>query len=366
MNNDTYPRVSIVIPTYNRAVYLDDTLASARNQSYAHLDILVFDDGSTDHTRDVVEAHQREDRRVRYVRHDENKGLVGNWKYGISHVETDFFCLLGDDDTLEPTFVEELLRPLLEDPSLVLAFSDHWIIDEMGERLVTKSKNNTQRWRRQLLSRGRIEDFMHVTVINRSVFIGAVLFRRSAVSPGFIEEEVTSFVDAWILYGCAIQGAAYYVPERLVNCRWQEGGVSRSWKWRVYGYEGEVYYYRRLLDDQLLARYHDVFRVRLAEALAGLGSTYLLMGEHAKARDSFREARELYPGIRSRLGFWLTYGGAFSTTCLSALRAARNYFMPPGGPPIYPEEKVPESQADGENGASTKSSRKNRLEKISA
>ncbi|MEM9666499.1 MAG: glycosyltransferase family 2 protein, partial [Bacteroidota bacterium] len=255
------PLVSVIIPTFNRAQFLGRTLESALAQTHSHLEVLVMDDGSADDTPNVVARYQEQDARIRYVRHPENLGLVRNWKAGIAAATGSFFCILGDDDSLEPTFVEELLAPLQADPNLVLSFCDHWIMDHAGTRLLERSRENTSYWRRDQLRRGALTDFFRIALIDRAIFIGATLFRRDFVDPGFLEDEASAFVDVWMLYHCGQQGEGYYVPARLCTCRWQPGGVSRSWKWRMYGFPGEIHCYRHFLHDPALQKYADIFRV---------------------------------------------------------------------------------------------------------
>ena len=76
------PRVSIIIPTYNRAAMLKEALESVLAQTYSDYEVLVVDDGSTDNTREVVESLQRPDK-IRYIpREHQERSRTRN--YGIS------------------------------------------------------------------------------------------------------------------------------------------------------------------------------------------------------------------------------------------------------------------------------------------
>ncbi len=331
------PLVSILIPTFNRAGYLQLALESACAQTYPYLEIIVLDDASTDHTPAVVHAFQKRDDRILYVRNHRNRGLVPNWRQGVEMAQGDFFCFLGDDDVLEPAFVERLLEPLRQHPDLVLAFCDHWIIDGEGQRLPETSDRNTRRWRRTRLSEGPVDDFMRVALIDRAVFIGAVLFRRALVDPAFLADEARAMVDLWLLYRCAQQGRAYYVPQRLASCRWQPGGVSRSWQWRLYGFEGELFCYRHFLQDPALAPYRPIFEARLAYALTTYGNTLLTLGQRMAARERLRQALRLRRTLRSRVGYILTFLGPFGSWISQGARWLRSRLWP-RPVPNYPEE----------------------------
>lgn len=352
--NPGLPLVSILIPTYNRAVYLRAALESALSQTYPNLEVVVLDDASTDATPEVVQEFQQRDKRLLYVRNHANRGLVANWRQGIEIARGDFFCFLGDDDTLEPEFVEVLMRPLQEDASLVLAFCDHWVMDAQGQRLPDATDVNTRRWRRAGLVEGRVSDFLRVALIDRAIFIGAVLFRRSTVEPSFLADEARALVDLWLLYRCAQRGGAYYVPQRLASCRWQLGGVSRSWNWRVYGFEGEMFCYEHFLRDPQLAPYHPIFESRMAYALVTYGNTLLTLGKHQEARAQLRRALRLRPLLRGWIGLGLTFLGPVGIALSRWGRTVRGRLLRNRYIPNYPEElwrhpkpatSIPSSQA---------------------
>lgn len=98
------PRVTIAIPTYNRAnKTLPQTLQSALDQTYENLEIIVSDNCSTDDTEQVV---RRFGANVKYVRQAENLGLNGNFNQCIDHATGDYVLLLHDDDLIDADFVE--------------------------------------------------------------------------------------------------------------------------------------------------------------------------------------------------------------------------------------------------------------------
>lgn len=107
------PRVSIVIPTYNRAAYLPRTLASAAAQRCADIEIIVCDNASTDATGALVKTfrHDHPALAVRYIRHATNIGPVRNWFSGIAAARGAFTKILFSDDYLYPGCVHDLLAP---------------------------------------------------------------------------------------------------------------------------------------------------------------------------------------------------------------------------------------------------------------
>jgi glycosyltransferase involved in cell wall biosynthesis len=107
------PKVSIGVPTRNRCCYLQATVASALAQTYGNLEIVISDNYSSDDTRQYLSSIQ--DARVRIIFQNSDIGMVGNFNAVLNGASGEFFLLLSDDDLLEPTAIEKLMRPFLEE-----------------------------------------------------------------------------------------------------------------------------------------------------------------------------------------------------------------------------------------------------------
>jgi len=94
------PRVSVVIPAYNREAFVGDAIESILKQSFADFELLVIDDGSTDRTRDVAAAFR--DPRVRLLCHDRNQGLPKTRNAGVDAARGEYFAFLDSDDVALP------------------------------------------------------------------------------------------------------------------------------------------------------------------------------------------------------------------------------------------------------------------------
>jgi glycosyltransferase involved in cell wall biosynthesis len=102
------PLVTIAIPTYNRAEgYLRQALESACKQTYPHLEVLVADNCSQDHTAALVASLR--DARIRYVKHPVNIGAANNFNFCVREAKGRYFLLLCDDDLIDADFVETCL-----------------------------------------------------------------------------------------------------------------------------------------------------------------------------------------------------------------------------------------------------------------
>mgnify|MGYP001163383609 CR=1 FL=1 len=127
--------VTIVIPTYNRAEMLSRAICSIKEQTYANWKLVVVDNASSDNTSSIVEEAMRNDARVCYYRHPENIGMLPNWEFALSKVESSFFCLLCDDDYVLPGFLQAARHEMDCHPDIGLCFGRAAVVDNEGRRL---------------------------------------------------------------------------------------------------------------------------------------------------------------------------------------------------------------------------------------
>jgi len=100
--------VTVAIPTFNRKRYLKQSINSVLNQTYKNLELLVVDNHSEDNTQKEVEGIH--DSRIHYLRNKKNIGILSNWNKCIDLAKGKYLVILGDDDILLPTFIEESLK----------------------------------------------------------------------------------------------------------------------------------------------------------------------------------------------------------------------------------------------------------------
>ncbi len=81
------PKVTVLIPTFNRARHLRQAIESALRQDYTTLEVIVSDNASTDDTGDVV-GQFTADRRLCYHRNDTNLGMIANWRQAMQELAT--------------------------------------------------------------------------------------------------------------------------------------------------------------------------------------------------------------------------------------------------------------------------------------
>lgn len=98
-----HPKVTVCIPTYNRSALLADAISSVLSQTYEDFTLLICDNASTDGTDKVVASFC--DARIQYHRHADNIGMLGNYRFALTHPRTEFVAYLSDDDLYAPTLL---------------------------------------------------------------------------------------------------------------------------------------------------------------------------------------------------------------------------------------------------------------------
>lgn len=107
------PKVSIIIPAYNIAPYLERCLESVRHQTYKELQIIIVDDGSADQTGQIADSFAERDKRFQVI-HKENRGVSAARKTGLEKAEGDYIGFVDGDDYIEPEMYEKLVELAVE------------------------------------------------------------------------------------------------------------------------------------------------------------------------------------------------------------------------------------------------------------
>lgn len=189
------PLVSVLVPTYNGARYLDEALRSARRQTYRNLEVLIRDDGSQDATIEIARAHCAQDHRFVLCADDGRRlGGTGNMVELLRRASGEFVKYLHQDDLLEPTCVERLVHPLRFDPLLTMATSPRHLIDSAGCPVpAAHAAYRPLRATNAKLPGADVVRHMVTTLTNQLGEPSVALFRNGVVTPerAFVLDGVT-------------------------------------------------------------------------------------------------------------------------------------------------------------------------------
>lgn len=128
-------KISIVIPVYNAARYIRQTLDSIRAQTYSDWELILVEDGSWDESPAICDEYGEKDSRIR-VFHKENGGAAAARNYGIARTTGEYLAFVDADDLVEPVFLEKMIREYDENPEidLVLTGYDRFYHDDLNDK----------------------------------------------------------------------------------------------------------------------------------------------------------------------------------------------------------------------------------------
>ena len=131
---NTLPKVTVIIPCYNREKFVKATIDSALSQTYPNIEIVAVDDGSTDGTRHVLEKYGE---RIKILEHPGciNKGQSAAINLAMRSTDSEYVAILDSDDVWVPEKIERQVEFLEKHPDVGLVYANGFAIDENGNSL---------------------------------------------------------------------------------------------------------------------------------------------------------------------------------------------------------------------------------------
>ena len=133
MTENPAPKVSIGLPVYNGAMFLEHTIASLLGQTFADFELIISDNASTDGKAEIGRVFARRDPRVRYHRQPQNRCAAFNWNFVVHQARGEFFKWASANDYCHETFVARCLEVLSAHADVVLCYCRTRIISDEGE-----------------------------------------------------------------------------------------------------------------------------------------------------------------------------------------------------------------------------------------
>ena len=226
------PLVSVVVPAYNAAWSLDETLASICAQTYRQIEVLVVDDGSTDATAEMVAAWSQRDPRVRLITKP-NGGVASARNLGMREARGTYVAPIDADDLWEPDNLEHQVAALeAAGPDASMAFARTVFIDQQGRPLPSAVWCP---WESQTDTPKPPETDFRGLLLRNSVANGsAAVFRRDRMlEAGGYDEGLRAAggqgVEDWkLILTMAASGRVVYVPAPTVRYRMSNSSMSRA------------------------------------------------------------------------------------------------------------------------------------------
>lgn len=232
--------VSVIIPCYNSAKFIAETLDSVLKQTYKNLEIILVNDGSSDNLEEVIKPYLSENKNIFYFKQD-NKGVAAARNTGAKNAKGDYFLFLDSDDLIDPSYLEKCTEVLNNQENVKAVYSNAWIFSTLDKKNKYKKLKFPQYNFRLLL----LENIIPTRALIRSTdFYEINMFDESF---GFLEDW-----DLWINL-LKNGGEAILLPETLSYYREREDNSSltdymtdnpdKSRKWKQKLYEKHKSYY---------------------------------------------------------------------------------------------------------------------------
>jgi glycosyltransferase involved in cell wall biosynthesis len=236
------PRVSVILPTYNREALLPQAMGSVLEQDFTDLELLLVDDGSTDRTEEAVRALQERDPRIEYIRLNENRGVYFARDIAWRRARGEYIAWADSDDQWLPGKLSLQVAALDQHPEIDILFGDYRNIDHIQNRETTLFARTgpifqalpAQKIGENLLL---IESGVEVALLKETfVSLPTALFRNSLVEEvGGFDIALWSSADLEYFWRAALLGARFAYHDCLVMDRHKFcGGITAdqvaSWK----------------------------------------------------------------------------------------------------------------------------------------
>lgn len=170
------PLVTIIIPCFNHAEYISDTISSIQKQKYNFYEIIVVDDGSTDNTKKVIKKYKD----VKYI-HQDNAGPSSARNRGLMMAAGEYVCFLDADDTIEPGFLSYQVEYLEKNPDIAFVYCDMLAFGRSDKRVA------------------KIKPYNPRTLVQHNYIHVSSLFRASVIKQFRFDDNLRIFED-WDLY----------------------------------------------------------------------------------------------------------------------------------------------------------------------
>jgi len=225
------PRVSIGLPVYNGEEFLKEAIGSILDQTFEDFELLISDNASTDGTLALCESFAARDSRIKVLRSSVNHGATWNFDRVFAAARGKLFKWQAHDDVLRPTFLEQTLQALKQNPTAVLAHTRMYQIDETGhetapDKYVARGELISQSGLDRPTPHERFRVFVDQAALWLPVF--GLIDARVLAATGLMGRYVGS--DRVLLAELALHGPFVEVPENLFGFRQHSERYGKKYK----------------------------------------------------------------------------------------------------------------------------------------
>lgn len=280
-----HPKVSIIIPAYNGASFIGDTIRSVLDQTYPHFELIIVDDASPDHTKDVV--GQYKDPRVKYMLHDENKGSAVARRTGLHASSGEIIAYLDQDDLFHPEKLQRHVEMYKDNPDVGFSYNSFFDLEHSSRNI-------------RELRRPPREIKLSDLVLGFPVPPSSWVLRREWALSDEIWDETTFLHGSEIVHlgRLYLAGCKFKFVDKALQYRWyQSGRMYRDLRGKS---EAELACQEMIFSDpRCPADVRDLQNVAFAKIYLMWANLALLQNETELAQEYLRQVIRLNPAIIS-------------------------------------------------------------------
>lgn len=303
-------KVSVIIPNYNHAPFLDQRISSVLNQTYQDIEIIILDDASVDDSKNIIEKY-RKNSKISIIDYNliNSGSTFKQWEKGIKLAGGDFIWIAESDDYCEPTFLEELIF-LIKKTNSSIAFSQSIAFRE-NEILFTSSST-------RLYSVYSGDFFVKNKLIENNTLFNAsmVIFKKSIVEASYFKSVIKySYCGDWLFWILIIYKATICESGKVLNYfRKHDNDVTSSSKLNgkaIIEYSGIQKY---LFEKKFINFYNynkhlyfkiNQFRSELHPTRENLNAFNIVLHEIPKHLRIYFNIKISYSKIKNLILFWI-------------------------------------------------------------
>lgn len=191
---NSFPKVSVIIPVYNTAPYLNESVGSIIRQTLYDIEIIIVNDGSTDESGKIIDQIAAEDSRIQ-VYNQPNQGQSVARNEGLKHATGDYIYFMDSDDVLQQNALE-VLHQRCYAKQLDVLFFDAEILYEDGQQSLCWDYHRTERYDERTVYQGTslLDDMLHHFTYRAAPWLYMVsrdylMYQRLLFYPGIIHED---------------------------------------------------------------------------------------------------------------------------------------------------------------------------------
>ncbi len=206
------PKVSVIIPTYNRAEMIAETIESVLQQTFADFQLIIVDDGSTDNTKEVIGSLN--DSRLEYI-YQQNSGVSSARNLGLKKARGQFICFLDSDDLWPRDFLQSMMTNLQASPEYGASYCMRTLL--LADGTIQPS------YQKEFFCSGQVTaKLFEKTFIQTS----AICFRKEILEGLFFDESLTNGEDVDFWLRVSARTKFLFVPDIQIKYRQQPASAE--------------------------------------------------------------------------------------------------------------------------------------------